>query len=454
LIALNASPEHRDRFLIEAQAVARLQHPNIVQIYDIGEADGYPYVTLELLEGGSLADRLKGTTQPGRAAAVLVETLALAIHAAHQAGILHRDLKPANILFDRDGTPRITDFGLAKQLDVEDAPTLTGRVMGTPSYMAPEQAQGKIHEIGPAADIYALGAVLYEMLTGKPPFKGSSMMETLHQVIYDDVVPPSRVVPRLPRDLETVCLKCLEKEPDRRYASARELADDLRRYLDNRPVRARRTPAWERAVKWVRRHPTTATLLGLAAAAAVVLAVGLARREARLRDEKRADDLRVAALRGRSVRAVDGYEAALLDNPEGGRTLIGPLTKLVNDLQDESRLGDVHGRARWLLDQTDRRLQLEDARLRDRRRRSDFLERRHDAFFAETAAGFTGLGLPVRVEATRAAARAALEVFGSGPDGGWELAPLPATFAPQEQAEIRDACYELLLVLAGAVADT
>ena len=269
----HAHPEHRERFRIEAEAVARLRHPNIVQIYDFGEADGCPFVTLEMLEGGSLADRLKGTTQPGRAAAELVATLARAMHAAHQAGIVHRDLKPSNVLFDRDGTPKITDFGLAKRLEVEEGHTRTGQVMGTPSYMAPEQAQGDVHRIGPPADIYALGAILYEMLTGRPPFKGPSTMETLHQVVYDDVVPPSRIEPRIARDLETICLKCLQKEPPKRYGTALELADDLRRYLDNRPIRARRTPLWERGAKWVRRHPTTATLLALGTAAVVTLAV-------------------------------------------------------------------------------------------------------------------------------------------------------------------------------------
>ena len=187
----HAHSEHRERFRIEAEAVARLRHPNIVQIYDFGEADGCPFVTLEMLEGGSLADRLKGTTQPGRAAAELVATLALAIHAAHQAGIVHRDLKPPNVLFDRDGTPKITDFGLAKRLEVDEGHTRTGQVMGTPCYMAPEQARGQVRSIGPPADVYALGAILYEMLTGRPPFKGSSVIATLQQVVNDDVVPPS-----------------------------------------------------------------------------------------------------------------------------------------------------------------------------------------------------------------------------------------------------------------------
>ena len=228
---LQAEPKDLDRFRLEAEAVARLHHANIVQIHDIGEVAGLPFVTLELLEGGSLADRLAGTPQQGRYAAELMITLARAIHAAHQAGIVHRDLKPSNVLFDRDGTPKIVDFGLAKRLEVEDGHTVSGQVMGTPSYMAPEQALGLTRQIGPPADIYALGAILYEMLTGRPPFKGPTVTETLRQVIYEEVVPPSRLQSRVSRDLETICLKCLAKEPSKRYVSADALADDLRRYL-------------------------------------------------------------------------------------------------------------------------------------------------------------------------------------------------------------------------------
>jgi eukaryotic-like serine/threonine-protein kinase len=240
-----ARPDHFVRFSIEAEAVARLRHPNIVQIFDIGEVEGLPFVSLELLEGGSLADRLAGTPQPGRPSAELLVTLALAIDLAHQAGIVHRDLKPSNVLFTEDGIPKITDFGLAKRIDSDDHQTESGQIMGSPSYMASEQAQGRSREVGPVADVYALGAILYEMLTGRPPFKCETPMETLRQVIDDEPVPPSRLVPRLPRDLETVCLKCLQKEPAKRYESAQALADDVLRYLGGEPIRARRIPFWE-----------------------------------------------------------------------------------------------------------------------------------------------------------------------------------------------------------------
>ncbi len=218
------------RFSIEAQAVAGLRHPNILQIFDVGEVEGSPYVSLELLEGGSLADRLAGTPQPGRPSAELLATLALAIDQAHRAGIVHRDLKPSNVLFTAEDTPKITDFGLAKRIDSNEGQTESGQIIGSPSYMAPEQARGQSREVGPAADVYALGAILYEMLTGRPPFKGETPMETVQQVIDDDPVTPSRLVPRVPRDLETICLKCLHKDPVKRYGSAGALADDLSRY--------------------------------------------------------------------------------------------------------------------------------------------------------------------------------------------------------------------------------
>ncbi len=218
------------RFRVEAEAVARLRHPNILQIYDIGEVDGLPFVSLELLEGGDLDDRLAGTPQPGRSGAELMATLARAVHAAHEAGIIHRDLKPSNILFNDEGTPKITDFGLAKRLESDSRQTETGQIMGTPGYMAPEQARGHTRDVGPAADIYALGAILYQVLTGRPPFVGETPMETVRQAIDDDPVPPSRLVPRVPRDLVTICLKCLQKDPKKRYVSAQDLAGDLDRY--------------------------------------------------------------------------------------------------------------------------------------------------------------------------------------------------------------------------------
>jgi WD40 repeat protein len=267
-----AEPE-RARFRMEAEAVARLQHPNIVQIFEVGEHDGLPFFSLEFVEGGTLAAKLAGTPLPPRQAAALGEALGRAMHAAHKAGVIHRDLKPANVLLTANGTPKVTDFGLAKSLEEDSGQTREGMVMGTPAYMAPEQARGSVKEFGPVTDVYALGAILYECLTGRPPFQGASVLETLEQVRGREPVPPRQLQPTVPRDLETVCLKCLHKEPARRYPSAEALAEDLHRFLNNEPVRARPVGPWERAVKWAKRRPAIA---GLLAAVVLVGTVGLA----------------------------------------------------------------------------------------------------------------------------------------------------------------------------------
>ena len=234
-----ASPPDRARFQREAVAVAALRHPNVVQVYDSGEVGGRPYFTMELVEGGTLADKLARTPLAARPAADLVAALAGAIHAAHASGIVHRDRKPANVLLTADGTPKVTDFGLARYVQGGPELTLSGTRVGTPSYMAPEQALGQSSAIGPATDVYALGAILYELLTRRPPFKGESAAETERQVIANDPVPPSRLNARVPRDLETICLKCLHKEPHRRYASAAVLKADLDRFLSGEAISAR-----------------------------------------------------------------------------------------------------------------------------------------------------------------------------------------------------------------------
>jgi eukaryotic-like serine/threonine-protein kinase len=266
-----ARPKRLIRFRMEAEAVARLQHPNIVQIYEVGEHDGVPFFTLEYVAGGSLASK-RG--QPGPVIAGIMRALAQAIHAAHQRGILHRDLKPANVLLTADGAPKVTDFGLAKQLDQDSGHTQAGDVMGTPSYMAPEQAAGKIKELGVWTDVYSLGAILYELLTGRPPFKGKTMLDTLELVRSQEPVPPRHFQPKTPRDLEIICLKCLEKEPGKRYASADALAEDLRRFLAHEPILARATTAWEQAVKWGRRRPALVGLIGLGTFTVVSLFAG------------------------------------------------------------------------------------------------------------------------------------------------------------------------------------
>jgi serine/threonine-protein kinase len=267
----------RARFTAEAEAVARLQHPNVVQIHEVGEADGRPFFALEYVAGGSLADRLTGQPLPPRDAARLVASLAEAMHLAHSRNLVHRDLKPGNVLMAGEaGTPagqcqpKVTDFGLVRQLDAASGQTFAGLILGTPSYMAPEQAEGRAHSAGPAADVWALGAILYECLTGRPPFKGATPHETLEQVRGREPAAPSSLNRQAPRDLETICLKCLRKQPERRYSSAKELGDDLGRFLRGEPVTARPVGVAERVRKWVWRRPALAGLL----AAVVLLAAG------------------------------------------------------------------------------------------------------------------------------------------------------------------------------------
>jgi WD40 repeat protein/serine/threonine protein kinase len=251
------------RFRAEALADARLQHPHVVQIFEIGEHQGQPYLALELLEGGSLEAKLAGQPQAPRDAATLVCVLARAIQYAHSRGIVHRDLKPSNVLFTAEGTAKIADFGLAKFLEATEGQTQEGDLVGTPRYMAPEQTSGAPEAVGPAADVYSLGVILYELLTGRAPLQAPTPVETLLLVRSQEPLPPSRLLPRLPRDLETICLKCLQKEPRRRYASAQDLVDDLERFLGGKPVRARPVGMPEKALKWVCRNPLAALLLAL-----------------------------------------------------------------------------------------------------------------------------------------------------------------------------------------------
>ena len=265
--ARHATRDQLARFLDEAKAVARLRHPNIIAIHAIGEREEQPYFSLEYAEGGNLARSLAKGPMASRQAAELVELLARAVHSAHRAGIIHRDLKPSNVLLTAEGVPKVGDFGLAKLLDGHSSRTYSGQVMGTPSYMAPEQAEGRSREVGPAADVYALGAILYHAMTGRPPFQGDSALETLKMVAASDAVPPNQLRPDVPRDLETICLKCLEKSPSRRYNSALELAEDLRRFLEDRPILARPVGAAGRLWRWAWRNRM------LAAAASILVAV-------------------------------------------------------------------------------------------------------------------------------------------------------------------------------------
>jgi WD40 repeat protein/predicted Ser/Thr protein kinase len=357
----HAGAQDLARFRAEASAAARLQHPNVVQVYEVGEEGGRPYLALEYVDGGSLAEKLRGTPLPAREAAQLAETLARAVHAAHRHGIVHRDLKPANVLLTADGTPKIVDFGLAKRLDGTTLHTQTGAVLGTPDFMAPEQAEGKA--TGPAADVHALGALLYQMLTGRPPFVAETALDTLLRVRLDEPVPPSVLQPKVPRDLGTVCLRCLRKSPAQRYASALDLAEDLRRFLDGEPVRARPVSSWERAGKWIKRRPALAAL----AAAIVLTALALVGSLGALWQD--------AEARARAVRQLDEAQRTLAERQgqlrqleEGIKEQQGIAARTRAELEEGIKeQQDVAARTRAEVERLQKALPEEQARAREAR---------------------------------------------------------------------------------------
>jgi WD40 repeat protein len=339
------------RLRAEAGAVARLRHPNIVQIYHVGEAAGLPFLELEYLPGGSLADAPNGAPRPAAEAAQLVEAVARAVAESHRLGIVHRDLKPSNVLLTAAGEPKVGDFGLARSLASDVRLTHTGQLVGTPCYMAPEQAEPGVEDVGPAADVYSLGAILYELLTGHPPFRAATTLQTLDLVRSREPVSPRQMQPAVPRDLETICLKCLHKDPGRRYAGAEALADDLGRFVRGRPILARPTGTAERAWKWARRHPAEAALsaaLMMTAVLAFVLvswqwrrAEGKAAAEALAHAEARR--ARREAVRGQAVLAMD-HGRALCEQGELGQGLLWLARS--QHLANEAREGGLDHAAR------------------------------------------------------------------------------------------------------------
>ena len=472
------------RFRAEAEAVAKLLHSNIVQIYETGEHEGRPYFSLEYVDGGSLAQRIIESPPTPRAAAKLVETLARTMDVAHQRGIVHRDLKPANILlanidsqstvvrsresdsgsvpanhWSRQTVPKIADFGLAKRVDEDSSQTQSGTILGTPSYMAPEQAGGKTREIGPAADIYSLGAILYEMLVGRPPFRAGSPIDTVRQVLEQEPVPPRQLEPRVPLDLETICLKCLEKDPAKRFATAAELADDLHRFVDDMPIHARPTPAWERAWKWGKRRPTTVALLGVCVLAVVGLVMGIALYNVRLqgrlddalakerwaqqREQDARDAQRLSLVRQEGQKLFDSARVAVAasDWPSARVDLEKSLTALAG----ATRVEEIRGPATALLKQVEEELNA----LADRRASQDrfqkFVKNRDEAQFLGTL--YTGMDLAANLEAARVSVHQALDVYGVQAEK--EARPkLDAHLTDLQKAEVLSDCSQLLLILA------
>jgi eukaryotic-like serine/threonine-protein kinase len=271
-----ADPNEIARFLTEAEVIAKLDHPNIVHIYEVGEYATYPFLVLEFIDGGNLVHRITSRQTNHWDSARILQTVALAIHSAHEKGIIHRDLKPGNILLTKDGTPKIVDFGLAKHGNA--AMTTTGALIGTPQYMAPEQACGRSQEVGPASDIYSLGTILYEMMTGVPPFDGFDPLEILDKVRLKEPPSPRKFRPDIPVDLETICLKCLQKDPQLRYRTAKELADDLHRALDGGSINARPIGRFQKLSRWIRKNPvvmSVMTILSMLLVISITLSISL-----------------------------------------------------------------------------------------------------------------------------------------------------------------------------------
>jgi len=447
-----------ERFRAEAEAAAQLDHPGIVQIFDVGEDNGRPYFAMALVQGGSLAKRVsrQGPLAP-RDAAIMARAVAEAIEYAHSRGVIHRDLKPANILLTQAGSPKVTDFGLAKRLETASNLTHTGQVLGTPSYMPPEQARGDGASIGPKSDVYSLGGVLYHALTGRPPFLAGTVEATLRLVFEADPVAPRQLDPQIDLDLETITLKCLEKEPQHRYESAAALAADLGRFLDGEPILARPTSPIERVVKWSRRRPAMAMLAGVSLLMLVSMAMGglfyaqaanerekLVRAELRERDAIDASRRQVHESLRRADAAIDAGRLQEADKElAAARATVAAAESLVFEHQDveslAARLAERH--------------EQEAAKMATRERLTRFERHRDDAIFF----GTHRFGVDYRENIARAAeeARAALALFGIDPDeavaaGERGAGPQIDDYSADERRRIRDRIYELLLAFAEA----
>jgi tetratricopeptide (TPR) repeat protein/tRNA A-37 threonylcarbamoyl transferase component Bud32 len=452
-----AGSEQRARFRLEGEVVARLQHPNIVQIFEVGDFDGHPYCALELIEGASLARALAGRPQPSREAARMLATIARAIHYAHQRGVVHRDLKPSNVLLTTDGRPKVTDIGVAKRLDTDAGHTPAGAILGTPSYMAPEQAGGKGKEVGPLADVYALGAILYVILTGRPPFRAETDLDTVLHVLSEEPLAPSRLQPKVPRDLETICLKSLEKEPRKRYVSAQALAEDLERFVRHEPIQARSVRAPERVWKWARRRPAAAAVLALSLATLVGSAfytysflvwhnrnlqvevdralADLNHTRDLLQGSEREAHLNV--VRGQVEQSISRARDAL-EHEEWGNALAHFRDALAR-IGPEASGTDLEQRARKIRREAEELQKI-------RKCREAFAQLRDEALFRETL--LIGLDAAANWKETRKAAEDALRLFDVALVTGGAPAFPAAYLGARERNDLLEGCYELLLVCA------
>jgi tetratricopeptide (TPR) repeat protein len=427
----HAGAEQRLRFLAEAKVIAAVAHPGIVQVHDFGIHDDLPYFALEYCPGGTLSAKLAGTPLPASDAAALVEQVARAVQAAHEKGIIHRDLKPSNVLLDGDGRPRVTDFGLARQIQGGGDLTRTGAVMGTPSYMAPEQAEGK-KDIGPAADVYALGAILYECLTGRPPFKSATPFDTLKQVVAADPAAPRQLNRLVPRDLETISLKCLQKQPQQRYANADALADDLRRFLREEPILARRVGLWERGLKYARRNPWVVSAWAATAAAVLLLASStvyvLYRRgldlEAELTRQRTLADSRLRVAAG-----LTAAESAL--NKKDWPGAVAATREALALIGEEPALSDLEERLREVQNAAGRMLQF--GAYRDEAMYHAVLALEDDAQRAHR-------------QKAQTAARKGLGLFGMDADGPVSRTPFGEGLLGRDvEQRLVESCYEMYL---------
>jgi serine/threonine protein kinase/tetratricopeptide (TPR) repeat protein len=428
LAGAHASPHDLQRFQTEARAVAKLQHPNIVQIHDINQQDGQNYFSLEYVDGGTLAKQIDSRPHAHQQAARLVELLARAMYYAHEHNIVHRDLKPGNILLTADGTPKITDFGVAKQLDSEQGNTRSGAIVGTPTYMAPEQARGESKKMGPAADIYSLGVILYEMLTGGPPFKGDTPIDILFQIAEDEPVPPTHLQPKVPRDLEIICLKCLEKDPNRRYLTARALANDLARFLADEPILARPLSTWERGWRWIKRHKAmTAVAAAILIALSGIVAGGFQSRSS----EQRRWQEKVDAV----WKQISDAEATVKDN-KAWENAPGLVADIRTRLDSDSDLETVHS-------EIEKKLRTLEARFQGREFHRNFLARLDDSMFD---LGFA-LGDQKKLAPWQDQAWKILGLIGID-RGKVEIRQLDYELSVEERQGIERGSYELLLTLA------